>query len=111
MSALARWFKAQGFYVHGYDRTPTKLTEQLEHEGIKIHYEDSIKNIPSNIKSDKHHTLVIYTPAIPKDHQELSFLKINGYTIKKRSEVLGILTQNKFTIAVAGTHGKTTTSS
>lgn len=111
MSALARWFKAQGFHVHGYDRTQTHLTEQLEHEGIKIHYEDSIKNIPSNIKSDKHHTLVIYTPAIPKDHQEFSFLKINGYEIKKRSEVLGILTHNKFTIAVAGTHGKTTTSS
>jgi UDP-N-acetylmuramate--alanine ligase len=111
MSALARWFKAQGFSVYGYDKTHTKLTEQLENEGIKVHYEDSIKNIPSRVKSDKHNTLVIYTPAIPKDHQEMSFLKINGYTIKKRSEVLGILTQNKFTIAVAGTHGKTTTSS
>lgn len=111
MSALARWFMLQGKRVAGYDRTPTALTSQLVTEGMAVHFEDALQNIPSWVQEEKEKTLIIYTPAIPKDHKEYNFLKSAGFDIKKRAEVLGIITQNYFTVAVAGTHGKTTTSS
>jgi len=109
MSAIARWFKHKGLRVAGYDRTPTPLTHELMEEGMEIHFEDKIEFIPGYISKEK--TLVIFTPAIPKHHKEHNYLKENGFTILKRSEVLGLLTKNYKTIAVAGTHGKTTTSS
>ena len=111
MSAQARWFMKKGLRVAGYDKTPTVLTEALQNEGTLIHFEDSVNAIPSFVKEGKERTLVIFTPAIPKDHVEHAYLKENGFTIVKRSEVLGMLTKNYKTIAVAGTHGKTTTSS
>ncbi|NEM97353.1 UDP-N-acetylmuramate--L-alanine ligase [Pontibacter burrus] len=111
MSAIARWFHAKGFPVWGYDRTRTPLTQALEQEGIKVHYQDDVANLPQEIQQDKDNTLVVLTPAIPAEHAEWNYLKGEGYTIKKRSEVLGIITANAYTIAVAGTHGKTTTSS
>lgn len=110
MSALARWFKHQGYAVFGYDRTPSELTDNLSKEGIEIHYEDAIEAIPEAVLNAKENVLVVYTPAIPKNHIEFNYLQKNGYDIQKRSQVLGMLTQNKFTVAVAGTHGKTTTS-
>jgi len=109
MSALARWFKHKGLRVAGYDRTPTPLTHELIAEGMEIHFDDRIELIPGYIDVDR--TLVIFTPAIPKNHVEHNYLKEQGFTILKRSEVLGLLTKNYKTIAVAGTHGKTTTSS
>jgi UDP-N-acetylmuramate--alanine ligase len=111
MSAQARWFMKKGLRVSGYDKTPTVLTEALQKEGMLIHFEDSVDAIPSFVKEGKERTLVIFTPAIPKDHVEHAYLQENGFTIVKRSEVLGLLTKNYKTIAVAGTHGKTTTSS
>jgi len=111
MSALARWFLKKGLVVAGYDRTATTLTRELEMEGMKIHYDDQIDLIPPAVIANQDKTLVIFTPAIPKDHAEHSFLKEKGYTILKRSEVLGMITRDYRTIAVAGTHGKTTTSS
>jgi UDP-N-acetylmuramate--alanine ligase len=111
MSALARWFLKQGMRVSGYDRTATTLTSALEKEGIKVHFEDSVAAIPEEVRSDKDKTLVVFTPAIPKDHQEHQFLRENGFTIMKRSEVLGLVSKDYVTVAVAGTHGKTTTSS
>ncbi len=109
MSALARWFKSQGFMVGGYDLTSSSLTTQLESEGILIHYEDLGENIPEAFK--KPETLVIYTPAVPPSHGELAYFRAGGYDVRKRSEVLGMLTRSFYTIAIAGTHGKTTTSS
>jgi UDP-N-acetylmuramate--alanine ligase len=109
MSALARWFKHKGMRVAGYDRTPTPLTHELIEEGMEIHFDDKVEFIPGYISKEK--TLVVFTPAIPKGHVEHNYLKAQGYTILKRSEVLGLLTKNYKTIAVAGTHGKTTTSS
>ena len=97
--------------VKGYDKTSTPLTDRLIEEGIQIHFEDDIALLPSELHSFNKNALVVYTPAIPQDHQQLNFLKNSGYDLKKRSEVLGIITENKFTVAVAGTHGKTTTSS
>src|SRR5688572_11792496 len=111
MSALARWFLKQGLSVSGYDRTTTTLTAALEQEGMEVHYNDSVDSIPREVKENREKTLVIFTPAIPKDHQEHQFLKENGYTIMKRSEVLGLISKDYVTVAVAGTHGKTTTSS
>ena len=104
MSALARYFNARGVNVSGYDRTETVLTKQLASEGIAIHYEDHTGLI------DKEAELVVYTPAIPKDHQELNYLLHHAYTVVKRSDVLGMITNSSFNICVAGTHGKTTTS-
>jgi UDP-N-acetylmuramate--alanine ligase len=104
MSALARYFNLQGAKVSGYDRTPTNLTDQLQKEGILIHFEDNIELI------DKNAELVIYTPAIPKNHKELNYIISNNYPLYKRSEVLGMLSRDKFTIAVSGSHGKTTVS-
>ena len=111
MSALARWFLLQGRQVSGYDRTPTALTKQLEAEGMRIHFEDEVARIPAQVMEGQAHTLVIYTPAIPKGHKEFEYLQQEGFTIKKRAEVLGLITHAYYTIAVAGTHGKTTTSS
>ena len=109
MSAIARWFKHKGLKVAGYDKTPTPLTHELIEEGMEIHFDDKVEFIPGYITKEK--TLVVFTPAIPKNHVEHAYLKENGFTIIKRSEVLGLLTKNYKTIAVAGTHGKTTTSS
>ncbi len=112
MSALARYFNAQGKNVSGYDKTSTPLTDELINEGIDVHFADDIHLVNKNIIEAGHYqTLVIYTPAIPMSHGEFNYFKSHGYTIKKRSEVLGMLTESTFTIAVAGTHGKTTTSS
>ncbi|MFA0962825.1 UDP-N-acetylmuramate--L-alanine ligase [Roseivirga sp. BDSF3-8] len=110
MSALARWFNAHGLRVSGYDRTASALTDALEAEGIRVHFEDHPDRIPQEVKDQKDKTLVVYTPAVPGDHLELNFLRENGYAIYKRSEVLGALTEGHPTVAVAGTHGKTTTS-
>ena len=109
MSAIARWFKHKGLRVAGYDRTPTPLTHELIEEGMEIHFEDKLELMPGYISKEK--TLIVYTPAIPKNHVEHNYLKHQGFAILKRSEVLGLLTKNYQTIAVAGTHGKTTTSS
>jgi UDP-N-acetylmuramate--alanine ligase len=109
MSNLARWFKKAGKRIGGYDRTPTPLTHELIEEGMEIHFEDKIEMIPGYV--NKSRTLVVLTPAIPKNHVEYNYLKDGGFTIMKRSEVLGLITKDYKTIAVAGTHGKTTTSS
>jgi len=111
MSALARWFMKAGHAVAGYDRTSTKLTDALSKEGMVIHFEDKLERIPKEVIDQKDNTLVIFTPAIPKDHIEYNYLKDNSYTIMKRSEVLGLISKGYKTIGVAGTHGKTTTSS
>ncbi len=111
MSALARYFKALGKNVAGYDKTETALTNELHKENIEVHFEDNINLLPAFFTSEKAATiLVIYTPAIPKDHSELNYLKAK-FEVYKRSQILGFITQNSNTIAVAGTHGKTTTSS
>ncbi|MEH0157193.1 UDP-N-acetylmuramate--L-alanine ligase [Limibacter armeniacum] len=112
MSAIARWFNTNGKTVAGYDRTPTPLTKALEKEGIAIHFEDDVNKIPEAfLQTPQEEVLCVYTPAIPKHHQELNFLQDKGYNLLKRSEVLGIITKAHFCIGVAGTHGKTTTSS
>ncbi|HRH01559.1 MAG TPA: UDP-N-acetylmuramate--L-alanine ligase [Bacteroidia bacterium] len=111
MSALARYFKTMNIAVCGYDKTPTPLTDELQKEGIQVHFDDSIAYFKGLNSTAKDEVLIIYTPAIPKDHSEYIYFIKEGYTLKKRSEVLGIITQNTFTLAVAGTHGKTTTSS
>lgn len=111
MSALARYFKSFGCVVSGYDKTKTTLTEQLEREGINIHYDENLDKIPSEIKSNQQDSIVIYTPAIPKNNAEYLFFIEQNIRLYKRAEVLGLITKNYFTIAVAGTHGKTTTSS
>ena len=105
MSALARYFNTQGVAVAGYDKTPTGLTADLEKEGVAIHFEDDIHKI------DKEATVIVYTPAIPVEHTELNYYRDNGYLVVKRSDVLNWITENAFTIAIAGTHGKTTTTS
>ncbi len=104
MSAIARYFNAKGVTVSGYDKTETPLTKQLVAEGIKVHYEDNIEFI------DKAAELVVFTPAVPKDHQELNYCLQHNYTVVKRSDVLGAITNSSFNVCVAGTHGKTTTS-
>jgi UDP-N-acetylmuramate--alanine ligase len=109
MSALARYFKSEGYDVAGYDRTPSDLTEELESEGISIHFEDDISRIHMQYLQDKIHTLIVYTPAIPKDHLEYNYFIKEGFIVKKRAEVLAAITKDKYTIAVAGTHGKTST--
>lgn len=110
MSAIARYFLNQGITVGGYDRTPSSLTRALEAEGAQIHYTDDISLIPTLCR-DKAETLVIYTPAIPTDHSELQYFRSNGYDLQKRAQVLGTLTRTLKGLCVAGTHGKTTTSS
>ncbi|WP_299215003.1 UDP-N-acetylmuramate--L-alanine ligase [uncultured Aquimarina sp.] len=108
MSALARYFKFLGKNVAGYDKTPTQITSDLEELGIEIHFRDDVNAIPE-LFLNPDETLIIYTPAIPVNHTELNYVKNNGFSIKKRAEVLGIITENTYTLAVAGTHGKTTT--
>ncbi len=110
MSALARYFKANNKQVAGYDKTPTEITDALGSLGINVHFDDVIDNISSDFLNPEN-TLVVYTPAIPNNHKELTYFKDNNYTVLKRSQVLGLITENTFCLAVAGTHGKTTTSS
>lgn len=110
MSALARYFKSQHWKVSGYDKTPSPLTDVLIREGIEIHFEDLGVNIPEDFKNNEK-TLVVYTPAIPKNMGELNFFKSVNANLFKRSEVLGLLTRESKGLGVAGTHGKTTTSS
>ena len=94
MSALARWFKINGFEVAGYDRTPTALTDTLQKEGIPVHFEDAIALIPADFLQNSAQTLVVLTPAVPADHLEYNYLTSNGFTIQKRSQVLGLNVYN-----------------
>jgi len=111
MSALARWFKANGFQVAGYDKTLTTLVQTLIEEGIAVNLEDEVSVIPAEFLKDPDLTLVIYTPAVPVQHKQMLYFRDNNFLIFKRSQVLGMLTKNLRTVGVAGTHGKTTTSS
>ncbi len=106
MSAIARYWKFKGLTVSGYDKTPSDLTASLEKEGIAVHYEDDVNCIPKDIEN----TLVVYTPAIPENLGELKYVKEHGYSVLKRSQILGEITRGQTCLAVAGTHGKTTTS-
>ncbi len=109
MSALARYFLHEGHAVAGYDRTRTALTEALETEGAAVHYDDDVQQIPPQFR-DPARTIVVYTPAVPQDHSELRYFREGGFTVEKRSQMLGHLAEGKYVMAVAGTHGKTTTS-
>lgn len=109
MSALARYFLHEGYRVAGYDLTATPLTRALESEGALVHYEDDVELIPEAMRSVES-TLVVLTPAIPADHKEWAWFREQGFTIEKRSQMLGVLSEGKCVMAVAGTHGKTTTS-
>ncbi len=109
MSAIARYFIKKGLVVAGYDKTPSDLTKHLETEGMLIHYHESVEDIP-HVCKQKDSCLVIYTPAIPEEHKELKFFRENGFEIQKRAQVLGTLTKSHKGLCVAGTHGKTTTS-
>lgn len=109
MSAIARYFISKGQVVAGYDKTPSDLTRQLEKEGMLIHYEENVDEIPHACKNPAS-CLIIYTPAIPEEHQELQYFRKNGFEIQKRAQVLGTLTRQHKGLCVAGTHGKTTTS-
>lgn len=102
MSALARYFHSKGIEVSGYDRTQTELTKELEREGISIHYTEDVNIIPKDVD------LVVYTPAVPKEHAELVYYQEHGYKVAKRSDVLQAISTDSFNICVAGTHGKTT---
>jgi UDP-N-acetylmuramate--alanine ligase len=110
MSALARYFVANGKVVAGYDKTPSEITDSLVALGVEVHFEDAVKNIPQTCLN-KETTLIIYTPAIPQGHLEFEYFKNNDFQILKRSKILGLITENTFCLAVAGTHGKTTTTS
>lgn len=105
MSAIARYMLAQGAEVYGYDKTRTRLTRKLEDEGMKIHYTDDVDLVPTDVG------MVVYTPAIPSSHRGLQYCREYGYKLVKRAELLGLLSKEKYTIAIAGTHGKTSTSS
>ncbi len=109
MSAIARFFLHKGLVVAGYDRTPSELTGHLAEEGMLIHYDDDVEQIPASCR-DKDHTLVVYTPAVPDTHSELCYFKAQGFEIQKRAQLLGTLTRTHKGLCVAGTHGKTTTS-
>lgn len=109
MSAIARYFIRKGVVVAGYDKTPSELTKQLEREGALLHYEENIDEIPHACRDPKQ-CLVIYTPAIPAEHKELQYFRANGFTVEKRAQVLGTLTRTHKGLCVAGTHGKTSTS-
>lgn len=111
MSALARYFKHRGYPIYGYDRTPSELTKELEKEGMAVIYNDSIEDLKSKIGDlNPQHTLVVRTPAVPEDSVIYTYLRAHGYDIRKRAEVLGIVTRQMKALCVAGTHGKTTTS-
>ncbi|MEO6166074.1 MAG: Mur ligase domain-containing protein, partial [Chitinophagales bacterium] len=105
MSGLARYFNVNGYKISGYDKTPSSLTDEMMKEGILIHFEEETDVIPKEVD------LVVYTPAIPADHKELVYYRAHNFSVVKRSDLLEELTKDLFTIAVAGTHGKTTTSS
>ncbi len=109
MSAIARYFRSRGFQVAGYDRTPSPLTEGLEQEGIIVVFDDSVESLPEKFR-DKTHTLVVRTPAVPESQRQLVWFRENGFTVQKRAEVLGDITRLMQALCVAGTHGKTTTS-
>lgn len=109
MSAIARYFIGKGLVVAGYDKTPSTLTRQLEKEGMLLHYEENLDEIP-HVCRDNTSCLVVYTPAVPADHQELQYFRDNGFEIQKRAQVLGTLTRTHKGLCVAGTHGKTSTS-
>jgi UDP-N-acetylmuramate--alanine ligase len=109
MSAIARYFLNLNIPVGGYDKTPSDLTRKLETEGAQIHYEESVEHI-ADVFRNPSSCLVIYTPAIPAEHDELVYFKSNGFDIQKRAQVLGTLTKTHKGMCVAGTHGKTTTS-
>lgn len=109
MSAIARYFIRKGMVVAGYDKTPSELTKQLEREGALLHYEENTDEIPHACRDPKQ-CLVIYTPAIPAEHKELQYFRANGFTVEKRAQVLGTLTRTHRGLCVAGTHGKTSTS-
>ena len=111
MSALARWFLSQGFRVGGYDKTPGPVTDALSAEGCEISFDDAASALPSWVKENRETTLIVLTPAIPQTHAGWKYLQEKGFSIQKRSQVLGMISGSMFTIAVAGTHGKTTTSS
>lgn len=111
MSGLARYFKKRGCVVCGYDKTITPLTSAMRNEGISVVYQDEEDNLKVSFLENDPETLIIYTPAIPKDSKILNYFRSGGFALKKRSEVLGIISKGMYTIAVAGTHGKTTTSS
>src|SRR5215469_12514462 len=102
MSAIARFFHSQGIKVSGYDKTETELVKQLGAEGINVHFDENVEKIPKDVD------LVVYTPAVPKDHKELVFYQENGYKVVKRSDVLQMITESSFNICISGTHGKTT---
>lgn len=104
MSAVARFFHSRGVKVSGYDKTPTALTKELEVSGVAVHYEDNVDLVPKDAQ------LVVYTPAVPKDHKELVYYQQHGYKVVKRSDVLQLITESSFNICIAGTHGKTTVS-
>jgi UDP-N-acetylmuramate--alanine ligase len=110
MSALIRYFLSKGKRVAGYDKTPSAITRQLNRDGEAIHYDDCVALIPKDFKNSEN-TLVVYTPAVPNDHAELAFFRNNGFTVVKRAQVLGAITRENRAICIAGTHGKTTTSS
>jgi len=109
MSAIASYFKSNGKQVAGYDKVPTPITKSLQKMGVSIHFEDSIACVEDNFKN-KQNTIVIYTPAVPKNHIELNYFLDHNFTVLKRSEILGEITKSTVCLAVAGTHGKTTTS-
>lgn len=111
MSAIAKWFVEANYMVAGYDRTPSEITEKLRKKGIKISFDDKIESIPEAFKNNTKETLIIFTPAIPKDSKILNYFQKNNYKIIKRAEILAKLSANKNTIAIAGTHGKTSISS
>lgn len=111
MSALARWFKANNFEVAGYDKTSTTLVQTLVSERIPVTLEDEIETIPSEFRANPEQTLIVYTPAVPVQHKQMLYFRDHNYMILKRSQVLGLLTKDLRTVGVAGTHGKTTTSS
>ena len=110
MSAIAHYFASNGKQVAGYDKTPSQITKTLEAKGVEIHFEDALDNIPIPFLK-KEETLIVYTPAIPENHLELNYFFEHNFSVLKRAEILGKITENTFCLAVAGTHGKTTTSS
>ena len=111
MSAIARWFNHIGIPVYGYDKTPSRLPALLEQEGMAISYVDAVDTVPEALLAQKEQSLVVWTPAIPRDSELLGYFRSEGFELKKRSEVLGMITASMYAVAVAGTHGKTTTSS
>ena len=111
MSALARYFHTQDYVVAGYDKTPSVLTNKLQEEGINVSFADDVAKLPLEYTVDKNATMVVYTPAIPVENVLFNFFKKEEYSLAKRAEVLGIVTEQTLNLSVAGTHGKTTTSS